>query len=140
MFGRRRRVAPVVPVVQACPPELSDEQVFELLHDKLSEIVGENGAWTLVPRQSDDTEVFFHGLKAQQIASILTTALQSEKAALRGERTAEPTALPWNPAPISVWAEPERATVNAPVHLPSHEAAAYDEAMLNEREQSRLVA
>ena len=116
MFGRRRRAAPVI---QVPVPELSDEQVFELLHGKLAEIIGAHGQWTLVPRSDDDTDVIFHGLKAQQIATTLTSILGTQKAELRGERTAEPTALSWTPAPISVWAEPERATVTAPVLIPA---------------------
>lgn len=116
MFGRRRRAAPVI---QVPIPELSDEQVFELLHGKLAEIIGAHGQWTLVPRSDDDTDVIFHGLKVQQIAATLTGILSVQKAELRGERTAEPTALSWTPAPISVWAEPARATVTAPVLLPT---------------------
>ena len=116
MFGRRRRAAPVI---QVPIPELTDEQVFEALHAKLAEIIGANGHWTLVPRSDDDTDVIFHGLKAQQIATTLTSILSTQTAELRGERTAEPTALSWTPAPISVWAEPERATVTAPVLIPA---------------------
>ncbi|MBX0299566.1 hypothetical protein K2F54_06205 [Cryobacterium sp. 1639] len=137
MFGRRRRTAPVVvaPVAPALP-ELSNAQIYEHLHGALAELVGENGAWTLVPRQADDTDVIFHGLKAHQIAAALTEILATETIRLRTEETAaprnvaeprtdtpvngitsvdtgallvssgaEPTALPWNPAPISVWAE-----------------------------------
>ncbi|WP_134491400.1 hypothetical protein [Cryobacterium tagatosivorans] len=129
MFGRRRRVAPVI---QVSAPELSDEQIFELLHDKLAELIGERGQWTLVSRSADDTDVIFHGLKATQIATTLTGILSSQKAELRGERDAEPTALSWTPAPISVWAEPERATVAAPVQLPI--------ASIRKSEQTRLVA
>jgi hypothetical protein len=114
MFGRRRRVAPVI---QVPLPDLSEEQVFELLNAKLAEIVGAHGQWTLVPRSSDDTDVIFHDMKAHQIAATLTGLLRTEKAVLRGEHAAEPTALSWTPAPISVWAEPERASVTAPVPL-----------------------
>ncbi|MCU1447051.1 hypothetical protein [Cryobacterium sp.] len=137
MFGRRRRTAPVVlaPVVPALP-ELSDAQIFEHLHSALAELVGADGAWTLVPRQADDTDMIFHDLKASQIATSLTRILTTETTRLRTEEVAapaniaeprtdtpvdgitavtteailvssgaEPTALPWNPAPISVWAE-----------------------------------
>jgi hypothetical protein len=130
MFGRRRRVAPVV---QAPAPELSDEQIFELLNSKLAEIVGARGSWTLVPRSGDDTDVIFHDLKSTQIATTLATMLRTEKATLRGETAAEPTALPWTPVPITVWAEPEQASANAPVRIPAYEAA-------SEPERARLVA
>ncbi|TFD02282.1 hypothetical protein E3T28_05505 [Cryobacterium sinapicolor] len=114
MFGRRRRVEPVAPVIPPHVPELSDAQVFELLHTQIARLVGAQGQWTLVPRSSDDTDVIFHGLKANQIAWSLATVLRTETAALRGEVVAEPTALPFTPAPITVWAAPERAAVTAP--------------------------
>jgi hypothetical protein len=142
MFGRRRRTAPVVlaPVTPALP-ELSSAQVYEHLHAALAELVGADGAWTLVPRQAEDTDMIFHSLKATQIATSLTELLATETIRLRTEQTtapahiseprtdtpadgitavhtgavlvssgAEPTALPWNPAPISVWAEQHTGT------------------------------
>lgn len=113
MFGRRRRVAPVV---QPPAPELSDEQILETIHTTLAELIGVDGSWTLTPRTIDDTDVIFHGLKTTQIAEIIATGLRVQKAVLRGEVTGEPAALPWTPAPISVWADPiERATAMAAV-------------------------
>jgi len=137
MFGRRRRIA----AAQVAPaPELNDEQVLDILHGKIAELVGVSGLWTLVPRRTDDTDVIFHELKADQIASELCTALRDAKAAHRpdepnlqppatgrlAKRRAmlsvtdaeiEPTALSWTPAPISVWADPKRATVTGPVEI-----------------------
>jgi hypothetical protein len=147
MFGRRRRTAPVIQAPAApAPPELSDSQVFEHLHSVLAELIGADGDWTLTPRQAGDTDSIFHGLKARQIATVLTERLASETIRLRTELTvtpanvaeprtdtpadgitavstgavttgavlvpsgAEPTALPWNPAPISVWADQHDAT------------------------------
>jgi hypothetical protein len=139
MFGRRRRTAPVVqaPIVPA-PAELSREQIFAHLHSAVADLIGPDGAWTLVPREAHDTDVIFHGLKAHQIAEALTEVLATETIRLRTDATAapahiaephtdtpvdgiptvdtgallvpsgaEPTALPWTPAPISVWAEPQ---------------------------------
>lgn len=130
MFGRRRRVAPVVP---APVPELSDNQVFTLLHEQLTQLVGAQGKWTLVPRSLADTDVIFHGLKAHQIAASLATVLHTETALLRGEVVAEPTALSWTPAPISVWVEPEQGSNNVPVDLPGYVSSAVDR-------RGRLVA
>ncbi|MEO6309885.1 MAG: hypothetical protein ABIO33_04285, partial [Leifsonia sp.] len=48
-------------------------------------------------------------LKAQEISANLSTILRVEKAALRGEVDVQPTALPWTPAPITVWADAENA-------------------------------
>ncbi|TFD67106.1 hypothetical protein [Cryobacterium sp. Hb1] len=107
MFGRRRRrLAASAALSVASTPVLRDEQIFELLHDKLTALVGEHGAWTLVARSADDTEVIFHGLKAREIATELTDAITTQQAALRGESSGEPTALTWFPAPITTWSEP----------------------------------
>lgn len=126
MFGRRRRIAPVI---QPPAPELSDEQVFELLHGSLAKLIGSRGDWTLVPRSDDDTDAIFQDLKADEVATSLTLALATAKAVLRGEREGEPTALPWTPAPISIWAEPERGAVTSSTPL-SESAEATEEARL----------
>ncbi len=145
MFGRRRRVAPVI-AAPAPVPELSDEKVFTLLHDQLSQLVGAQGKWTLVPRSESDTDVIFHGLKAHQIAASLAAVLRTETSLLRGEVVAEPTALPWTPAPISVWAEPEReererASSKVPVHLPVFSAVQpVTPSAQQPAERARLVA
>ena len=107
MFGRRRRrLAANAALTVAPAPVLHDEQIFDVLHDKLKALVGEHGAWTLVARSANDTEVIFHGLKAREIATELTEAITTEQAALRGESSGEPTALSWTPAPITTWNEP----------------------------------
>ena len=133
MFGRRRHVTTVV---QAPAPELTAQQTVELLQRSLSGLIGAQGTWTLVPRSGDDTETIFHDLKAGEIARHLAAMLQHETAVLRGEmpheagpaverdEAAEPVALPWEPAPISVWADPRRASVTDPVELPVHTAQA----------------
>ena len=116
MFGRRRRVAPVIhtPVIQTPLPELSDERVYALLHERIAQILGADGEWTLVPRSQADTDAIFHGLKAEQIAAVLATILRVETAALRGEVDVQPTALPWTPSPITVWADAESASSDIP--------------------------
>lgn len=107
MFGRRRRrLAASAALVIAPAPILHDEQIFEILHAKMAALLGENGAWTLVPRSTGDTEVIFHGLKARQIAVELTEQILAEQAVLRGETSGEPTALAWTPEPITTWSEP----------------------------------
>lgn len=107
MFGRRRRrLAASAALTVAAAPVLRDEQILELLHLKLGELIGEHGIWTLVPRDRGDTEVIFHGLKAREIAVTLTDTIIAEQALLRGETSGEPTALSWTPAPITTWNEP----------------------------------
>ncbi|TFD53264.1 hypothetical protein E3T46_04865 [Cryobacterium sp. Hh11] len=121
MFGRRRRrLAASAAMSVAAAPVLGDEQIFELLHDKLGELIGETGAWTLSPRTPGDTDVIFHGLKAREIAVELTETILTEQATLRGESSGEPTALSWTPAPIVTWNEPVSITAQpidaAPIH------------------------
>ena len=107
MFGRRRRrLAASAALTVAAAPVLQDDQILDLLHSKLRELLGEHGAWTLVPRNPSDTEVIFHGLKAREIAVTLTDTIIAEQALLRGESAGEPTALSWTPAPITIWSEP----------------------------------
>ena len=104
----------------ASAPVLRDEQIFQLLHDRLGALIGENGAWTLSPRSVSDTDVIFHGLKAREIAVSLTEAILIEQSALRGESSGEPTALSWTPAPIVTWNEPVQINTKlvsaAPIH------------------------
>lgn len=107
MFGRRRRAAraaearelelralqlaaPELPISASSasapspttvqPPatvQLSTDAVTALLHHQLNNLIGTDGIWTLVPRTSDDSEVFFHELQAHQIARLLSSALQT---------------------------------------------------------------
>jgi hypothetical protein len=92
-------------------PILRDEQIFALLHDKIDALVGVRGSWTLVARSADDTDVFFHDLKAREIAAELTEAIATEQAALRGETSGEPTALTWTPTPIATWNDPATSEI-----------------------------
>ncbi|WP_345063514.1 hypothetical protein [Leifsonia kafniensis] len=112
------------PVIQTPLPELSDERVYELLHGRIAQILGADGEWTLVPRSSADTDAIFHGLKAEEIAATLATILRVNTAELRGEVAAQPTSLPWSPAPITVWAD----APSTPVDVASMDAASVSEA------------
>ncbi|KQX07300.1 hypothetical protein ASC59_05820 [Leifsonia sp. Root1293] len=102
MFRRRRHDAPVV---ASSTPELTPEQVFDLLNSRLADVIGAHGSWTLVRRTDADTDEIFHAMLTHQIASELTQALLAERSALRGEPVPEPAALSWIPAPITEWAE-----------------------------------
>jgi hypothetical protein len=121
MFGRRRHAATVV---VAPSPQLTEEQVFALVHEKIAEVIGENGDWTVVRRAKDDTDSIFHGVLAHSLATSVADALHEAKLKLesgeapaqRGEHVApkaepfadqpaEPAALRWEPAPITVWTD-----------------------------------
>ena len=159
MFGRRRRrtaraaeqadrdaqssaraASDTSPAAASGP--LTHAQVSELLHGHLDGLIGARGVWTLVRRQSDDTEVFFHDLAAREIAATLATALSTPvsrpanakirlEPVMRGASTTvaqtdeatapvahlgEPLALPWSPRPISRWADPSPESAAIPVH------------------------
>jgi hypothetical protein len=109
MFRRRRQTAPVL---LAPAPELSSEALFELINDKLTDIIGASGEWTLVRRADGDTDEIFHTMLSRQIAGELTRTVEDGRDALRNEPGTEPSALSWNPAPVAVWAEQDRADQN----------------------------
>ncbi|MFC6355145.1 hypothetical protein [Luethyella okanaganae] len=123
MFRRRRQNAPVV---QTPVPELTNEQVFELLNGKLADLIGTHGQWTLVRRTSEDTDAIFHAMLTHQIAAELTRTVQAGRAVLRGEHGAEPAALAWAPAPIALWTDSEAPDVAAAA--PALEATPIDAA------------
>ena len=122
MFGRRRHVA-AVSVAPA--PQLSEAQILELVHQKLSEFVGERGEWTVTRRADADTDAIFHTILARSVAVGITAAIMDAKRKLEagdGEQaepglhvaaelaaelddTREPAAFGWEPAPITVWTD-----------------------------------
>lgn len=79
MFGRRRHRAPVT----AAPPapvsvpgvELSEEQLFEKIRERLDRHMGANGEWTLVRRTTADSDTFFHEMAAFSLAREVTAAV-----------------------------------------------------------------
>lgn len=114
MFRRRRQTAPVL--IAAAPPELSEEALLAIVTDKLADIVGANGEWTLVRREPGDTDEIFHDMLSGQIAVQVAQAVSAGHSALRNAPGTEPSALPWSPAPVAVWADAASAPVSAPAH------------------------
>ncbi|WP_158863513.1 hypothetical protein [Leifsonia sp. AG29] len=124
MFGRRRHAAPA----PAAPvPQLTDAQILEIVHRKVSELIGASGEWTVVRRAADDTDALFHSILAQSVSVGITAALA--EARLRLEN-GEPVSAPQHLAPAVVAtpataaehvAEPEPDTVAA-VDAPAVEA------------------
>jgi len=129
MFGRRRHVAPaVVPA-----PQLSDQQVFELVQGRLDALIGPGGGWSLTRRTDADTDTIFQGVLVKSVAVDITRGLADARLALEtaagavpalagrvaeaGQHAAstgepvpadaqrEPAAFGWEPAPITVWAD-----------------------------------
>ncbi|WP_345764187.1 hypothetical protein [Diaminobutyricibacter sp. McL0608] len=125
MFGRRRHVA----AVSAAPiPQLSEEQILELVHQKLADFVGEHGEWTVSRRADADTDAIFHNILARSVAVGITAAIMDAKRKLETGETVEavepglhvaeepvsdlqhdePAAFGWEPAPITVWTDLRR--------------------------------
>ncbi|MDQ1575623.1 MAG: hypothetical protein QOH55_773 [Microbacteriaceae bacterium] len=79
MFGLRRhaasvKAAPVLQVLQV--PQLSEKQIFELIHARLAEFVGENGSWTVSARTDADSDTIFHGILARSVALGITADIR----------------------------------------------------------------
>lgn len=76
MFGRRRHVA----AVAAAPvPQLSEAQILEVVHEKIAELIGERGEWTVSRRSQDDTDTIFHAVLANSVSLNIATALFEAK-------------------------------------------------------------
>ena len=106
MFGRRRHAAavPVAPV-----PQLTDAQILELVHIKVSELIGTNGEWTVIRRAHDDTDTIFHSILAQSVSVGIAAAIAEARRRLEaGESLSEPQHL----APAV--ADERRAAVEEP--------------------------
>lgn len=101
---RRHTAVTVAPVVHE--PRLTDEQVLQIVEDRLSDHFGPRGSWSVVPRDASDTDVLFQEFLTRSIATELTTALR-EGAAVPIEDTATPVSPEWKPEPITVWADSE---------------------------------
>ncbi|WP_431247168.1 hypothetical protein [Leifsonia xyli] len=122
MFGRRRHAAavPAAPV-----PQLTDAQILEIVHTKVSELIGTDGEWTVVRRAQDDTDTIFHSILAQSVSVGIAAALAEARRRLEaGESLSEPQhlapAVADEPAGAAAAAEPTVAEP-APVAAPAAE-------------------
>ncbi|QWL30600.1 hypothetical protein [Rathayibacter toxicus] len=132
MRFRLRRRQGASEVVAA--PALTQDQLFAVLHERLAAFVGAEGAWVVTRRSHDDRDPIFHGMLARSLAHELSSAIHTEQRRVGVDDTAnpvtagipvmqastppvapaEPTALRWDPPPITLWAEPEPEEVPAP--------------------------
>lgn len=87
MFGRRRHAAAEVPA--APTPQLTDARILELVQEKVDELIGENGEWTVSRRSEDDTDTIFHTVLAQSVSmSIAATIVEARRRVEAGEHGA----------------------------------------------------
>lgn len=77
MKFRLRRQKPAVS--QPVSPPLSQDQLFAVVHEKLAQFVGSEGAWVVTRRSHDDRDPIFHGMLARSIAHELSAAIQEEQ-------------------------------------------------------------
>ncbi|MCP2030483.1 hypothetical protein L1277_000547 [Okibacterium sp. HSC-33S16] len=81
MFGRRRHrapvnVAPPAPVEVPLPAvQLSEEQLFDVVRQRLEDFMGASGEWTLVRRADADTDEFFQDMAAFSLARDVTASI-----------------------------------------------------------------
>ncbi|KQV07629.1 hypothetical protein [Leifsonia sp. Root112D2] len=132
MFGRRRHVA-AAPAAPA--PQLTEDQIFELVQYQLAASFGAEGEWTVSRRTEAHTDAIFHGVLVKSVTADIITALRDARQQLEAGAAAtpvavivaehdepgahvapletpdaaakqlEPAAFGWEPAPITVWAD-----------------------------------
>lgn len=105
MFGRRRHVAPTP---TAPTPQLTENDIFDIVHAQVAAAIGEHGEWSLTRRGDSDTDALFHGVVAHSVTAHVVEALRAARDSLAqpepapqaaateiderlGEHVAEPT-------------------------------------------------
>lgn len=144
MFGRRRHVAAVA-VAQI--PQLSEAQIHSVVSARLAEFLGPEGEWVVARRTDDDIDTIFQETLTETIATDLTRAITHAKETLitgqpaesgqhvaqdrapavptSDEPAAEPEALGWVPAPITIWTDLRKpVTGEIPTHRREHQLVA----------------
>jgi hypothetical protein len=112
MFGRRRHAA----VVPAAPvPQLSEAQILEVVHQKVAELIGERGEWTVSRRSQNDTDTIFHSVLAQSVSLGITTALLEAKRRVEAGELVEATtaSIERDPLHAAVQIDEPAATADA---------------------------
>ncbi len=82
------------PAPRPSAADLRGEQIFDLLHGKLSEFIGSSGEWTLVRRTDADSDRIFHAIVTHQIAVLnanrtATTSRSPSRATPRRPRSTQ---------------------------------------------------
>ncbi|MGH1548350.1 hypothetical protein ACRAWB_03880 [Leifsonia poae] len=107
---------------------MTDAQILELVHGKVSELIGEDGEWTVVRRAQDDTDTIFHSILAQSVSVGIAAAIAEARRRLEaGESLTAPQHLAAEVADAPVEAEVVHAHVAeaAPVvEVPASEVEA----------------
>ncbi|QHC58174.1 hypothetical protein [Rathayibacter sp. VKM Ac-2760] len=116
MRFRLRRRQPAPEVVAA--PALTQDELFAVVHERLSAFVGAEGAWVVTRRSHDDRDPIFHGMLARSLAHELSAAIQAEQLRAGVEGTANPVT-----SAIPVMRASTPPVIAAPAALHAAEAA-----------------
>ncbi|ANF30343.1 hypothetical protein A0130_00385 [Leifsonia xyli] len=105
-------------------PQLTDAQILELVHGKVSELIGADGEWTVVRRAQDDTDTIFHSILAQSVSVGIAAAIAEARRRLEaGESLTAPQHLAASVADAPVEAEVVPAHVAEPAPVAEVPAA-----------------
>lgn len=102
-FRWRRHSAQVVDTEHVVP-EHSQQQIFEIIHGRMSQYFGSTGTWVVSKRTAADTDSIFQDFLAQSLARELAAVLGSTS-------DAKPVSPDWVPEPIAVWSDGSSAPV-----------------------------
>ncbi|WP_431198186.1 hypothetical protein [Leifsonia xyli] len=103
---------------------MTDAQILELVHGKVSELIGADGEWTVVRRAQDDTDTIFHSILAQSVSVGIAAAIAEARRRLEaGESLTAPQHLAASVADAPVEAEVVPAHVAEPAPVAEVPAA-----------------
>jgi hypothetical protein len=140
-------------MVSAPAPQLTENDIFDIVHAQIAAAIGEHGEWSLTRRADSDTDSLFHGVVAHSVTTHVVEALRSARENLSrldvtddvaerpGEHVAEsaipaqapvpvpetePAAFGWQPAPITVWTDLKKPVTGqlAQIHQDLHQLVA----------------
>jgi hypothetical protein len=73
---------------------LTDAQILEVVHRKVSDLIGVDGEWTVSRRSPGDTDAFFHSVLAQSVSVGIAAAISDARRRVEeGETASEPQHL-----------------------------------------------
>ncbi len=111
-FGRRKHAAPALAtptsaatssatppassaaVTAPVVPRLSDELIFSVVQQKLVDVFGEDGQWTVTRRSDDESDTIFQEVFVHSLATAVTAGVTAARASLQAEPASTGLAAP----------------------------------------------
>lgn len=86
-FGRRKHAAPAPAAsVPAAPvpatPQLTDELIFAAVQRTLSDVLGDQGEWTVARRSPEQDDLIFHEVLLHSLATAVTASVAAVRESL----------------------------------------------------------